>query len=95
MFRDALGLVPTLNPAQWTPRDLRHSFVSILSVRGVPIEEISRLMGHSSIAVTEVVYRHELRPVIEAGASVMDDVFRNVEPGFDDEEDDDEPPSGE
>lgn len=35
-------------------------------------------MGHSGIAVTELVYRHELRPVLQAGASVMDSVFADV-----------------
>jgi integrase len=74
-FRSALRLVPGLVSEEWTPRDLRHSFVSILSEHGLPIEEISRLMGHSGIAVTELVYRHELRPVLEAGAAVMDFVF--------------------
>ncbi|MDX3195723.1 site-specific integrase [Streptomyces sp. MN03-5084-2B] len=61
-----------LNPTQWTPRELRHSFVSILSDGGMPIEEISRLVGHSSTAVTELVYRKQIRPVVESGAVVMD-----------------------
>ncbi len=78
MFRDALALVPGISPDDWTVRELRPSFVSILSQHGLPIEEISRLMGHSGTAVTELVYRHELRPVLEAGASVMDTVFRQV-----------------
>ncbi len=49
MFRSALALVPGLDPQEGTPRDLRHSFVSILSQRGVPIEKISCLMGHFGI----------------------------------------------
>ena len=32
-----------LDPAEWTPRELRHSFVSLLSDAGVPIEKIARL----------------------------------------------------
>src|SRR5437763_1547887 len=60
---------------QWTPRELRHSFVSLLSDSGVPIEEISRLVGHRSTVVTEVVYRKQLRPVLESGATVMDRLF--------------------
>ncbi len=75
MFRDALRLVPGLKSEEWTPRDLRHSFASILSQHGLVIEEISRLMGHSGTAVTELVYRHELRPVLQSGAGVMDSVF--------------------
>jgi site-specific recombinase XerD len=48
----------------WTPRELRTSFVSLLSHHGVSIEEIARLVGHASTRTTEVVYRRELRPVI-------------------------------
>jgi integrase len=60
---------------EWTPRELRTSFVSLLSYHGVSIEEISRLVGHSSTKVTETVYRLELRPVIKTGAEVLDQVF--------------------
>lgn len=74
-FRRALALVPGLNPADWTPRELRHSFVSVLSDAGVPLEEISRLVGHSGTTVTELVYRHQLKPVIQTGATVMDRLY--------------------
>lgn len=88
MFRDALTEVPGLDPKEWTPYELRHSFVSILSERGLAIEEISRLMGHSGTAVTELVYRHELRPVLESGASVMDAVFPALVSKHEDDDDD-------
>ena len=64
-----------LNPSEWTPRELRHSFVSLLSDAGVPLEQISQLVGHSGTTVTELVYRHQLRPVIQTGAIVMDQLF--------------------
>jgi hypothetical protein len=32
--------------------------VSLLSDNGLPIDEIARLVSHSSTAVTELVYRH-------------------------------------
>lgn len=64
-----------LEAAEWTPRELRHSFVSLLSDDGVPIEQISRLVGHTSTVVTETVYRHQLRPVVEDGATVVDRLF--------------------
>ena len=41
----------------------------------MPLEEISRLVGHSSTAVTELVYRKQIRPVLQAGATVMDRIF--------------------
>lgn len=75
-FRRALKLVPGLEPEQWTPRELRHSFVSVLSDAGVPLDAISQLVGHSGTSVTELVYRHQLRPVIQTGATVMDQLFR-------------------
>jgi integrase len=59
----------------WVPRELRHTFVSIMSAGGVPVEEIARVTGHKQISTTELVYRRELRPVITTGAELMDEVF--------------------
>jgi integrase len=64
-----------LDPNEWTPRELRHSFVSLLSDAEVPIEQISRLVGHSSSTTTETIYRKQIRPVIMHGADVMDRIF--------------------
>jgi integrase len=63
---------------EWAPRDLRHTFVSLLSDDGMAIEKIARLVGHASSHVTETVYRQELRPVLQEGAEVMDRIFRSV-----------------
>ena len=62
--------------ARWVPKELRTSFVSMMSYRGVPVEEIARLAGHASSRTTEVVYRRELRPVITTGAEIMDQIFQ-------------------
>ena len=59
----------------WTPRELRTTFVSLMSHQGVAIEEIARLAGHATTRTTEIVYRRELRPVITAGAEIMDQLF--------------------
>jgi integrase len=78
------GVAPTRSPRSagslhWTcaivPRELRHSFVSLLSDAGVPIERISRLVGHSGTSTTETVYRKQIRPVITHGADAMDRIF--------------------
>ena len=74
-FRRALRLVPGLAPDDWTPRELRHSFVSLLSNADVPVEQISQLVGHRGTTVTELVYRHQLKPVLQTGATVMDQLF--------------------
>ena len=41
----------------WAPRELRHTFVSVMSVSGVAVEEIARLAGHASSRTTETIYR--------------------------------------
>ncbi|MFF9284902.1 tyrosine-type recombinase/integrase [Streptomyces griseosporeus] len=64
------GLAP-----EWTPRELRHSFVSPLSDHGIPLERIAQLVGHTGQATTEAVYRKQLRPVITEGAEAMDVIF--------------------
>src|SRR5262249_2067594 len=60
----------------WTPRELRHSFVSLLSDGGVSLEDIADLCGHAGTRVTEAVYRHQLRPVLLNGAVAMDRISR-------------------
>jgi integrase len=64
-----------LHPEEWTPRELRHSFVSLLSSAGIPIEDIAHLVGHANTRTTEKVYRKELRPALRRGAKAMDDLF--------------------
>ena len=77
-FRRAIRGATGVDPDEWTPRELRHSFVSLLSDNGVPLEEISRLVGHSSTAVTELVYRKQIRPVLQRGATAMDQIFSTI-----------------
>ncbi|MQA14423.1 MAG: tyrosine-type recombinase/integrase [Pseudonocardiaceae bacterium] len=74
-FRRAIRDAAGLDAGEWTPRELRHSFVSLLSDSGMSLEEISRLVGHSSTAVTELVYRKQIRPVLQQGATAMDRIF--------------------
>ena len=59
----------------WTLRELRTSFVSLVSHQGVSIEEIARLVGHATTRTTEIVYRRELRSVITTGVEIMEELF--------------------
>jgi integrase len=68
-----------LDDQSWTPRELRHSFVSLLSDAGVPIEQIARLVGHSDTTTTETIYRKQIRPVVVDGAQAMDRLFPSEE----------------
>ncbi|MFD7446062.1 tyrosine-type recombinase/integrase [Streptomyces sp. NPDC059909] len=74
-FRSLLKAAGVENPKGWTTRELRTSFVSLLSDHGIPIEVIARVVGHSGSQTTEQVYRKQLRPVITEGAEAMDDIF--------------------
>jgi integrase len=67
---EAAGLGTT-----WVPRELRHTFVSLLSAHGVPVEAIALLAGHNQTATTELVYRHQIVPALTRGAEVMDQIF--------------------
>ena len=69
---------------EWTPREMRHSFVSLLSDDGMPIEQIARLVGRTSTAVTETVYRQQIRPVMIEGAEAMDRIFPTLGAGDED-----------
>ena len=59
----------------WVPREMRHTFVSLLSARGVPVEAIALLAGHNQTATTELVYRHQIVPALTRGSEVMDQIF--------------------
>ncbi len=70
VITEAAGLGRT-----WVPRELRHTFVSLLSAHGVPVEAIALLAGHNQTATTELVYRHQILPALTRGAEVMDEIF--------------------
>ena len=70
-----------LDPKDWTPREQRHTFVSVLSDEDVPIEKISDLVGHKDQMTTETVYRHQIRPVVLHGAEGWTASSPRVSPG--------------
>ena len=59
------------------PHELRHTFGTVLRERGVDIYTISRVLGHSSVAVTEKIYVHNditvLRRQMQIGQPVRED----------------------
>lgn len=59
----------------WTPREMRHTFVSLMSFSGAPLEDIADLVGHKGTATTETVYRRVIVPELRRGAEVMDKLF--------------------
>ena len=69
-----------LDPRAWTQRELRHSFVSLMSDAGVSVEHIAWLVGHSGTTTNETVYRKQIRPVLIDGADTMDRIFPAADP---------------
>jgi len=67
----------------WHAHEGRHTAVSIMSSNGVPLQEISDIVGHKSTHVTETVYRHVIVPAIRGGATVMDEIFGQTDEGDD------------
>ena len=63
--------------ARWVPKELRTSFVGMMSYQGVPAEEIARAGGACQLPDDGGhLPLRELRPVITTGAEVMDQIFR-------------------
>lgn len=56
------------------PRELRHSFVSLLSDSGVPVENISRLVGTAGPLSRRRCIGTSYA-LLEEGAVAMDEIF--------------------
>ena len=54
---------------------MRHTFVSLMSFSGAPLEDIADLVGHKGTATTETVYRRVIVAELRRGAGVMDELF--------------------
>jgi integrase len=59
----------------WHPHELRHSAASIMLAAGVPLEVVSRVLGHASIRITADVYGHMMDPQRQQAADAMSAVL--------------------
>ena len=53
--------------------DLRHSFASWLAMRGVPIYDIAKLLGHKSVRMSER-YAHLSPAHLRSSIAVLDNI---------------------
>jgi integrase len=61
----------------WSPNELRHSFASLMSRSGAPMEEVADAMGHVDTRMTSQVYRHNLKPVVDVAETRLNAFFSN------------------
>lgn len=67
------------NLPRLTPHMLRHASASYLINSNVDIQTISTRLGHSSSAVTQMVYAHTLRSAEQQSADVMEQIIQDIE----------------
>ncbi len=60
-----------------SPHDLRHTYATLALRRGVPVEVVSKVLGHARVSITLDVYRHVLDN--ERRALVVD-LFEELRP---------------
>jgi integrase len=73
--RELAGICHAAGVPAVNPNELRHSAASILSDAGVPLEQIADMLGHTNTRMLDQTYRHRVRPVVDAGVSVMDELL--------------------
>ena len=60
------------------PHDLRHT-VAVLGLDAeIPVEEISRLLGHSTLSVTMDIYGKSVQSLVDRGAKGISDLFNQT-----------------
>lgn len=57
------------------PYDLRHTTASLLADRGLYLEQVADVLGHKGTRMARSVYVHAMRPTVDHGASVMDELL--------------------
>lgn len=55
--------------------DLRHTVANLLLDDEVPLESVSRLLGHSSLSITMDIYARNVQSVADRGAKGMADLY--------------------
>ena len=55
-----------------TPHCCRHTYITMLQAKGVPMETIARLVGHSRVTTTDG-YLHIQNAVLEKAVTVLDE----------------------
>lgn len=71
LYREFQEVCQKAGLGQWHPHELRHSAASLMLAQGIPLQVVSRVLGHSSIRMTADVYGHILDPDREEAANAI------------------------
>lgn len=75
LYREFKHVMRNAGMGDWHPHELRHSAASLMLARGVKIQVVSEILGHSSIRMTADVYGHILDPDRKVAAAEMGEVL--------------------
>ena len=53
------------------PTELRHPAASLAVDAGVPLDQVSDLLGHKDMRMVTQTYRHKVRPTVGTGSAAM------------------------
>jgi integrase len=62
--------------------DLRHTVAHLLLDDEIPLESVSRLLGHSSLSITMDIYAQNVQSVADRGARGMAELYEKNQKGF-------------
>ena len=63
------------------PNELRHTEASLAVDAGVPLDQVSDMLGHKDMRMVTQTYRHKVRPTVGAGsAAIMDQLLAETNP---------------
>jgi integrase len=60
LAKEAAAVAISAGLGRWSLHELRHTCASLLLASGIPIDEVSHHLGHSSTEITSLFYSHSL-----------------------------------
>ncbi|MGL5647131.1 MAG: tyrosine-type recombinase/integrase [Clostridium sp.] len=73
--RVVVGIANTAGVKKITPHSLRHTGATLQIKKGVDIMDVSKWLGHSTVAITEKIYVHQTNESAQRVADVFDSIF--------------------
>jgi len=75
MARSFRAIYHNAGVGKWDLHECRHTFATLALLAGVPIEQVSRMLGHSDIRVTADTYAHVIPRHLQGAVDALDAVL--------------------